>query len=520
MSSAFKMVVFGLFFAVQSSYAQMDTVFYKPDSTLAEVHQKLNSLGAKPSAAVDSINQITSSLHYTVDTLAPDVTRYNQKLDSITNRIQFKIDSLSSLGQPTAIYTRLLDSLRQSNPLQTLEKAEVKINQVNQKINQPINKVENMVNEKLNLMRSEGGADANLPGNLDLPGAEGQLPGGAAPNLNSELPGGTKNNLNLNAPELPNLKEKLPGGDELSQVQQTLGQVGEVTGQVQGYSADVKNIASGNLEQVEQLPQTLEQQAMKLDELQGFQEQTEALDGVKDMASVGNDPEALKEQAIQQLPKLAKNHFAGQEAVLKQAMDKVSKYKSKYSELTSLKDVPKRRPNEMRGKPSVERLVPGITFQVQNSERVLLDYSPSLGFRISGRLTAGLGWNERVGIGKKLRFTRADRIYGPRTYVSFRWKKGISFRADVEQLHTYMPPTLGGTGSDPDRHDWVWSVFLGIKKDYQFMKGVKGNFQFMYNLYDDRDSSPYLSRFNIRFGFEFPLKKRKMPEPVSARHSD
>ncbi|MGE0773101.1 MAG: hypothetical protein AB7K37_15430 [Cyclobacteriaceae bacterium] len=439
-------------------------------------------------------------------------------MDSITVRVQFKIDSLTMLGQPTEAYTRLLDSLKQSKPMQQLQKAESKVSQVQQKLNQPLNAVESEVNEKLNLMRSEGGFDANLPGNVDLPGVDDQFPNTPVPNLNGELPGSA--NLSMNGPDLPNLKEKLPGADELSQVQQTLGQVGEVTGQVQGYSADVKNIASGNLEQVEQLPQTLEQQAMKLDELQGFQEQTQALDGYKEMAAMGNDPKALKEQAIQQLPKLAKNHFAGQEAVLKQAMDQVSKYKSKYSELTSLKDVPKRRPNEMRGKPSVERLVPGITFQVQNSERVLLDYSPSLGYRISGRLTAGLGWNERVGIGKKLRLTRADRIYGPRTYVSFRWKKGISFRADVEQLHTYMPPTLGGTGSDPDRHDWVWSVFLGIKKDYQFMKGVKGNFQFTYNVFDDRDSSPYLSRFNVRFGFEFPLKKRKMPEPVSARHSD
>jgi hypothetical protein len=288
--------------------------------------------------------------------------------------------------------------------------------------------------------------------------------------------------------------------DELSKAQDVVGQVSEVSGQIEGYSTDAKNIVSGNMGEVEQLPKALEQQAAQLDGVQGFQEQTQALDEYKDMAGMGNDPKALREKAIQQVPKLAKNHFAGQEEVLKQAMDKVSKYKSKYSELTSLEDVPKRKPNEMKGKPFIERIVPGITLQIQSGERVLLDYSPVIGYRISGRLTAGLGWNERVGIGKKVKFTLADRIYGPRTFVDFKWKKGFSFRADAEQMFTYVPPTFGST-SDPNRHDWVWSVFLGMKKEYQFIKSVKGNFQFLYNIYDDRNSSPYVNRLNVRIGF-------------------
>lgn len=495
---------------------QSDTLRLKPDSVVEL--KSLDSIAALTNSKTDSLVNAISQAGNKVDSLTLIAQKPSTKLDSITTRVQFKIDSLTKLGQPTGAYTRLLDSLNQSKPVQQLQKAESVVAQVQQKLNQPLNTVEGKVNEKLNLMRTEGGADANLPGNVDLPGVDDQFPNTPVPNLNGELPGSA--NLSMNGPALPNLKEKLPGADELSQVQQTLGQVGEVTSQVQGYSADVKNIASGNLEQVEQLPQALEQQLMKLDDVQGLQEQTEALDEYKELAAIGNDPEALKEQAIQQLPKLAKNHFTGQEAVLKQAMDQVSKYKSKYTELTSLRDIPRRKPNEMKGKPFVERLVPGITFQIQSSGHVLLDYSPSLGYRISGRLTAGMGWNERVGIGKRLRLTAADRIYGPRTYASFRWKKGISFRADAEQMYTYIPPTLGSTGADPNQHDWVWSVFLGIKKDYQFMKGVKGNFQFTYNVFDDRDSSPYLSRFNVRFGFEFPLKKRKVPEPVSACDCD
>jgi hypothetical protein len=68
-------------------------------------------------------------------------------------------------------------------------------------------------------------------------------------------------------------------------------------------------------------------------------------------------------------------------------------------------------------------------------------------------------------------------------------------------MFTYVPPAFASTGTDPNRHDWVWSVFVGMKKEYQFIKSVKGNFQFLYNIYDDRNSSPYVNRLNVRIGF-------------------
>ena len=63
-------------------------------------------------------------------------------------------------------------------------------------------------------------------------------------------------------------------------------------------------------------------------------------------------------------------------------------------------------------------------------------------------------------------------------------------------------------GNEDSRY-WVWSAFAGLKKDYQFTKGVWGNFQILYNLYDDHYSSPYADRLTVRTGFEFPLKKKR-----------
>jgi len=56
---------------------------------------------------------------------------------------------------------------------------------------------------------------------------------------------------------------------------------------------------------------------------------------------------------------------------------------------------------------------------------------------------------------------------------------------------------------------WVWSLFVGLKKDYKFIGRVNGNVQILYNLFEDHDNSSYTDRLNVRMGFEFPMKKKR-----------
>jgi hypothetical protein len=191
--------------------------------------------------------------------------------------------------------------------------------------------------------------------------------------------------------------------------------------------------------------------------------------------------------------------------VLQKAMDNMSKLKSKYTELSSLKDIPKHKPNEMKGKPLIERFVPGLTLQVQKTRDVLIDYNPQIGYRFFGRFVAGAGWNERFGVGKHFHFSLKERVYGPRVFAEFKIGKGFSIRTDAEKMNTYVPSI---NTTDPDHRAWVWSAFVGLKKEYKFWGSVKGNAQFLYNLYDDHHNSPYGDRVVVRMGFEFPMKKK------------
>jgi hypothetical protein len=67
---------------------------------------------------------------------------------------------------------------------------------------------------------------------------------------------------------------------------------------------------------------------------------------------------------------------------------------------------------------------------------------------------------------------------------------------------TFVPQRTDPSG------EWVWSIYDGIKKDFTVYKSIKGNTELLYNLFDQKDNSPYAQRFAVRFGFEFPMRKK------------
>ena len=472
---------------------------------------------------LDSLDQVK---YEKKDLASVKTTQSKRKLNATKQKLSSKGDSLKT---STNKYKSKLDSVA-AVPMNEVNKVQSKVGDAEQKLNAPVNKVESTVNEKLSLMNKEGGAGANLPTNATIPD------------------GGVNTNLNLSQPDLDlkldnpisnvdnPLQDQLGGVgeakdkisevkgipqeqigkvksiDEVKGVQDKLGAANSITDKAQAYGGDVKNVAQGNLGEVKEAPKALENKAMKLDEVKGLQKEAGAFDQYKDMATKGNDPEAMKQLAMQQAQTAFQspvNHFAGKEEVLKEAMDKMSKLKGKYSELNSLKDIPKRKPNEMRGKPLIERIVPGITLQIQKTKDVLIDYNPYLGYRFYGKFTAGAGWNERVSVGKHVHFSLRDRIYGPRVFADFKIKSGFSVRTDIEKMNTYIPSVAAsGLNGDPGHRAWVWSAFIGIKKEYKFWGSVRGNAQFLYNLYDDHYNSPYADKVAVRMGFEFPMKKK------------
>lgn len=411
-----------------------------------------------------------------------------------TEKLNRTVDSLRSLDLPAQHYTHKLDSLNQARQKATAD-FNGKLESLKSKTTGKLNEITlpPQLQEPVQaLAQKVKGFDLNTDF-ASIPALD--VPGYSLPDLQG----------------LGNLSSSLGEAGKigsLPKIETPVGDLGKLTEQAQGLQSDVKNITQGNLDEVKQLPKTLEEQAGKVEGIQELQKQSGVAQGYRDKVEQLNNPDAAKEKAIEMAKQAAVDHFAGKEEQLKAAMDQVSKYKQKYSSVSSLKDLPKRPPNPMKGKPFIERLVPGVMFQYQQKNFYLIDVNPYAGYRLTGRFTAGIGWNQRFAYDKKGHdWSARSRIFGPRAYVDFNLPKGFIVHLETEVMNSFVPSTIR-INPEAGRREWVWGMMTGLKKEYRIYKNLKGTVLIQYNIFNPRYKAPYVDRLNSRIGFELPFKKK------------
>lgn len=464
---------------------------YDPDSLQEQLPQLPDSL----LPAYSKIDSIRIAFNQEADSLETQYKQEISKIDRRANKLNNRIDSLSNLQLPSTKYTKSLDSLgRVRQKLE--EKFTSRLSELKTKTTGKLNSLDLPPEYQKPVQALTSKIDRF---NLDTPGVdipELRVPGFSVPKI-GDLTSKTTDIGDIgNAGNIPGIKTPT-------------GNVSDITGQAKEYEEDIKNITSGNLKDIQKLPETIEQQAAKIDGMEELQKQSGIIDADKAKLAELNDPKKAKEKAVALAKKTAVNHFAGKEEQLKAAMDKIAKYKQKYSSVSSIKDLPKRPPNPMKGKPFVERLVPGLFLQYQRKDLYLVDFNPYVGYKISGRFVSGLGWNHRYAYDKKTKqFNSRSVIFGPRAYVDCKLGKGFIAHVEGESMNAFVPSTLIGN-PDTGAREWVWSFMTGIKKEYRIYKNLKGTALIQYNLFNRHYKAPYVDRLNSRIGFEYVLKKAK-----------
>jgi hypothetical protein len=480
-------------------YAQekVDSVQSKVNATLDKysvdsLSAKLNPLPDSLLPAYRKVDSIRNDFTQKAQSLKHSYDSSTAKIDASRLKINSTIDSLENLKLPTGKYTRKLDSLAN---LQKESEA---------KVNSRLADLKSKTTDKLNaldlppeykgpvqeLTKNVDGLNLNSK-TVDIPGLE--IPG-------FELP-------KVDGLDMPNAD--LSKYTNLPKIETPIGDLGKVTENVKGIQGDVKSITSGNLNDVKELPKAIENQAGKLDGVQELQKQSAIVDEYKGKLDPLKDPGAAKDKAAEMAKEAAIDHFAGKDQQLKAAMDQMAKYKSKYSSVSSIKDLPKRPPNAMKGKPFIERVVPGLYFQYQQKGFNLFDFNPYVGYRISGRFTAGAGWNQRFARDKKKEeWNRNARIYGPRAYVDVRLYRGFIGHVETELMNSFVHTDIKNQNYELGNREWVWALMTGMKKDYKIYKNLRGTVLIQYNLFNPKFKAPYVDRLNSRIGFEYVLKKR------------
>lgn len=471
----------------------VQSAFYHSSDSLKENYKNKFS-------KIDSAQQVLRHKADSISALELSLKKFTllNKVDSLQAGWKKKLDSLSSFSRYTTRVTRALDSLNNHRD-SILSKLNSRLQMLKDKTVGKLNDLElpPQLSGKVNDVTSR------IRG-FQIPAADLNIPGVSGGNGLGIV---KLDNLNLQSPVQDLGLDQVKG---LTNMQDNVGGLTDVTGKVGDYGKDLQQITKGDLGGLKDLPGAAESKVGELSGVNEIKEQTQVLDEYKEMAGQIQNPDSLKEFAIQEVKRVAINHFAGKEEQLKQAMETIAKYKSKYPSLNSISEVTKRPPNEMKGKPLSERIVPGIGIQIQKKgEDLLADFNPYAGYKFTGRIMAGMGWNQRVAYNvDRGKFNPSARIYGPRAFGEFKLWKGFSPRVEMEAMNTNVPTLTRISTVDLLKREWIWGALAGIKQEYRFFKNVKGTALVMMRLYNPNHKSPYADVVNVRFGFEFPMKRR------------
>ncbi len=477
-------------------------------------------VGLKRARLADTVTAL-SNIRWRMDSLAIErwsdssTYRIGQQFNTLELELSRKIDSLKLQQGGSPALNALSDSLnkRKERLISGVEKSRAALLE---KTKSRIEKWKSSVKSKLGLdslstaltlplgeneVLDKLGIPETDPGQWELPG----IPSVTATDFQHVDLSGDLSSINesLSFDKLDGLKEiqeKLdPHTQELSQVK-TLTQNPDQT-------------LETSLQEIDQVKQVREQLDVAGD--------MENNDFIKSARQLEN-PAAFGEESKQQVVSQAMNHFAGKEKILQQAIEKMAKYKDRYNSISSFAELSKHRLNEMRGKSLIERMLPGIALQIQKEgDNLLVDFNLYLGYRFTGKLTAGLGWNQRVAYDlNNNSFSAGDRVYGPRAFGEFKVWKGFSPRVELEIMKTFVPPFTNIPTLDIGRREWVWGAFVGLKKEYTIVKAVKGTAMIMTRLFDPHHKSPYTEVINARIGFEFPIKTKRGNDSIRKRQNN
>lgn len=495
-----------LFFAAFGLHAQVPV----GDSLAREAQTRLDSLSSPWQNRFDSLRTL-GRLQHLKDSITAlswgDSLRTRVKAQFATRqqKIQRTIDSLRARKLSTRAYQQKLDSLNQKQK-SLLGEVDAKQKQLQQQIDARYRKWQSKLDS----------AGVKLPG-INLPGA--QLPGTPAlPNTDfinqlnvPELPAlNTSDFVNLNlSTDLQQIGGDLsvPSASNLTQWATKLAETGplsEWTGQLNQANAAWKDPAKA-AEQAVTNVDAVQDATKQLGDAQKQFTENEALE----LAEKMKDPEAMKEEVIEQVQQQAMDHFAGKQEVLQQAMDNMSKYKRKFSSLESLDKLPKHpnRPrNGLKGQAFRERFRLGLAVGVQNQTDTLnLDFFPQASYHITGRLEAGLGMSYRVRLEKDVwHFHQQQAQWGFMSFATVKAFKGVRWRLETDV--TSIPQPGVPTERGPAR-EWRWTWLTGVQTTFNISERFTGNVQMLYN-FDRKITDGFPEFLVLRVGVQYKFKAR------------
>lgn len=155
--------------------------------------------------------------------------------------------------------------------------------------------------------------------------------------------------------------------------------------------------------------------------------------------------------------------------------------------------------NKSIDRPLGDRVTLGGNFHLNRREPVSFDISPLIGYELTNRWEAGLGFSFRYILGRKSAVTQySGNTWGLRIYSRYDLLSIFFANLEVEGIRHAI---IGQDGSKDIR--WTPGVLVGMGARYPVFKGLKGNVTFTYNLSYNEADQLYNSPWQLKFGVDF-----------------
>ncbi|MEQ9426861.1 MAG: hypothetical protein RJQ09_20730 [Cyclobacteriaceae bacterium] len=228
----------------------------------------------------------------------------------------------------------------------------------------------------------------------------------------------------------------------------------------------------------------------------------------KYFSEYGINPEQLdfeNQQAFNdKVAELAKakyeDHFANNNDALVKAKTSLEVIKKKRSFKDFLDYFVDQETELLKEKKMKERISIGGYLSLQRGKPNLLDLSPTIAYRATGKVTVGLGGIYRKSFGKKKQFANSlsENVVGYKGFVDYLFIMGLYFHMEFESLRTNVRTT-----DDNMRKEWVDGYLFGLGRDFRVYNFLAGSAQILYNFNYQSGKTPYASPWQFRFGFKY-----------------
>lgn len=494
-----------------------------PDSL--PVKKELRKLDTNMLQYQDSLLQVLAALK--------DSLQFSRELDSLrelslaldTLRMKQNLDSLRQLQLPTEQLQAKIDSLQGRLDVQTRVNSEIE--RLEKQLSQPLAKSRQHLQEKIDQATSLEGVSQEGLANLKeqtglemdvrLPEIEGigleNVEGMALP---KEVPSVDMTDLTASGIELPVLEDLNLEIEGVEVASEGISKLKGLTKEAEVYTEELTEISQGRLQDVERVDELAEKKFLQSGGGKAFQQQFgESQGGIGELKQLTGES-YLKEQGKEKVYKAAVDHFAGKQDKLDAARAQMAKYKGRFGKVKSVKEMPKGffKLNPLKGTPWHERVVLGSLWQFGKQEQFIIDLGPTLAWRFTDRLSAGIGYQYRLNIQTKQKpwVNTSDKVYGFQVFGDYGFKKGFFGRLIYEDLNTAVPRFNATQKVESTEQQWIKGLSVGLGKKYTFYKSLQGFSLVQYNVLHRQHKTPYTQPLQVKIGFYIVGKKLRKQE--------